>query len=78
VFRGHEFAWNLLYELLYLPVAFHPAIWLVRRWLEQTRELACDELVAERLMDARVYAESIMSIGETMIQPKTELTLGVF
>ena len=45
-----DFACNLLYEILRLPVSFHPAAWLIRRGIEGAREMACDELVAGRLI----------------------------
>ena len=74
-----DFACNLLYELLLLPVGFHPAAWLIRRGIERTREMACDELVTQRLMDAGVYARSIMSIATAMTAlPRPGYTLGVF
>ena len=61
-----DFECNLLYELLYLPVSFHPAAWLIHRAIERTREMACDELVTHRLLDAGVYARSILSIAAGM------------
>lgn len=74
-----DFACNLLYELLLLPVGFHPAAWPIRRGIERTREMACDELVTQRLMDAGVYARSIMSIAAAMTAlPRPGYTLGVF
>jgi len=74
-----DFACNLLYELLYLPLSFHPAAWLIRGGIERTREMACDELVTERLIDARVYARSIMSMASGMtVLPRPGYTLGVF
>jgi hypothetical protein len=75
----HDFALNILYELLYLPVAFHPASWLILRGIEETREMACDELVTRNLLDAGVYARSIMSIAASMTAlPRPGYTLGVF
>ena len=74
-----DFASNVLYELLHLPVSFHPAAWLIRSGIERTREMACDELVTERLIDAGVYARSIMSIAGAMTAlPRPGYTLGVF
>ncbi|MBO0800960.1 MAG: M56 family metallopeptidase, partial [Blastocatellia bacterium] len=52
--RG-DYAWNLIYELLFLPISFHPAAALVKRRISETRELACDEVVSEQLLDAHVY-----------------------
>ncbi|HXB71404.1 MAG TPA: TonB family protein [Candidatus Acidoferrales bacterium] len=74
-----DFACNLVYELLYLPVSFHPAAWLIHRSIERTREMACDELVTHRLLDAGVYARSIMSIATGMTaMPRPGYGLGVF
>lgn len=74
-----DFAMNILYELLYLPVSFHPAAWLIRRGIDQSREVACDELVTRRLLDPGAYARSIVSIAKTMTAlPRPGLTLGVF
>ena len=74
-----DFACNLLYELLQAPIGFHPAVWLMKREIERTREMACDELVTHRLMDAGTYARSIMSIANGMMAlPRPGYTLGVF
>ncbi len=74
-----DFGCNLLYEALYLPVSFHPAAWLIHGEIERTREVACDELVTRRLMDAVLYARSIMSIAKSMVAPPLPgYTLGVF
>jgi beta-lactamase regulating signal transducer with metallopeptidase domain len=61
-----DFACNLAYELLYLPISFHPAAWLVRREIARTREMACDELVTQTVIDATSYARSIVSIASAM------------
>src|SRR5437763_16853679 len=75
----HDFACKLLYELLRLPVRFHPAAWLIHRNIERTREMACDELVTRRLMDAGAYARAMMSIAAGMTAlPLPGYTLGVF
>jgi len=74
-----DFSCNFVYELLHLPVSFHPAAWLIRRGIERTREVACDEMVTRRLMDPGVYARSIMSIAARMTAlPRPGYTLGVF
>jgi beta-lactamase regulating signal transducer with metallopeptidase domain len=74
-----DYAFNILYELLYLPVSFHPAAWVIRRGIGQTREMACDERVTRHLLDPAVYARSIMSIAAGMTGgPRPGYTLGVF
>lgn len=73
-----DFACNLLYELLHLPVSFHPAAWLIRGGIERTREMASDELIIHRLIDAGAYARSIMSIATRMTAlPRPGYTLGL-
>lgn len=75
----HDFALGLVCELLYLPVSFHPAAWWIRRGMEREREIACDEAVTQRLLDAGVYARSLVSIAAAMTAlPDTAYTLGVF
>jgi len=61
--RRRDFALNLIYELLCLPLAFHPALALVKRRINQTRELACDEMVTDHLMCASAYARSLVDLA---------------
>lgn len=70
---GHEFIhvarrdyfFNLVYELLHIPFSFHPAAGLIRRRIRQTRELCCDELVAERILRPEVYARSLVKLASS-------------
>ncbi|HEX3876965.1 MAG TPA: TonB family protein [Bryobacteraceae bacterium] len=64
-----DFACNLLFELLCLPVGFHPAIRLIRRGVERAREMACDDLVTRKLIAPAAYARSIVLIAEAMLAP---------
>ena len=61
----HDYVLNFIYELLFLPVSFHPAAALLRRRIKQTRELVCDELVAERILNAQVYARSLVALASS-------------
>lgn len=61
----HDYVLNFLYELLFLPVSFHPAAALMRRRIKQTRELVCDELVAERILNAEIYARSLVALASS-------------
>ena len=75
----HDFLCNILYELLYIPISFHPAAWILRRRIEQTREIACDELVTRRLLAPQAYARSIVNIATSLItKPRPDYSLGVF
>jgi beta-lactamase regulating signal transducer with metallopeptidase domain len=59
----HDYLLNFIYELLFVPISFHPAAALLRRRVKQTRELCCDELVAERILNAEVYARSLVRLA---------------
>jgi uncharacterized membrane protein YkoI len=61
----HDYVLNFLYELLFLPVSFHPAAALLRSRIKQTRELCCDELVAGRILNAQVYARSLVALASS-------------
>ena len=60
-----DYSFNLLYELLYLSLSFHPCAALIRRRIRQTRELSCDEVVAERIMTPEVYARSLVKLASS-------------
>ena len=64
--RRQDFLLNLVYELLLLPISFHPAAALIKIRIDQTRELACDEIAAERLSTSTQYARSLLSIARSM------------
>ena len=75
----HDFVVNLLCELLYIPISFNPVAWILRHGIRRTRELACDELVAARLLDPRAYARSILNLAAAMKNPaRRGYVLGVF
>lgn len=61
----HDYVLNLVYELLFVPISFHPAAALLRQRVKQTRELCCDELVAERILNAEVYARSLVRLASS-------------
>jgi len=58
-----DYLWNLVYELAYVFLFFHPVAALLRRRIKQTRELLCDELVAERVVEPDVYARSLVTLA---------------
>jgi HEAT repeat protein/beta-lactamase regulating signal transducer with metallopeptidase domain len=55
-----DFLSNLICELVALPVSFHPLTFLIKREIDRARELACDELVTQRVLAANVYARSLL------------------
>jgi beta-lactamase regulating signal transducer with metallopeptidase domain len=76
----HDFALNVLYQLLYLPVSFNPASWVILRSIEETREMACDEFVTNRVLDPDVYARSLVRFAAAALNAgrKPSYLLGVF
>lgn len=75
-----DYLLNLIYELISLPLSFHPATALVKRRIRGTRELSCDELVAEKLLDAAVYARSLVHLAGSAVnlsRPGATITVGI-
>lgn len=77
-----DYLWNLIYELLYLPLSFHPLTLLILRRLCDTRELACDELAAQ-VLSTSTYARSLVRLAHEMSRRAgaalaPNYTLGVF
>ncbi len=64
--RRHDFLLNLAYEILFLPISFHPAAMVIKSQIEQSRELACDEIAAGNLPTHGAYARALMSIAQTV------------
>jgi hypothetical protein len=51
----------------------------VKRKIDEMRELACDEMVTERLVDASTYARTLVSIAQKIsTMGRSGYTLGVF
>jgi beta-lactamase regulating signal transducer with metallopeptidase domain len=60
-----DYVLNLVYEIVYLLLSFNPLSALIRRRIKQTRELSCDELVAERVLEPQVYARSLVTLASS-------------
>jgi beta-lactamase regulating signal transducer with metallopeptidase domain len=58
-----DFACNLIYELLMIPISWHPATSVIARELRRTRELACDEQVRRRVLQSEAYARCIVALA---------------
>jgi TonB family protein len=73
--RRNDFLKNLIYELLSLPAAYHPALWLTRERIMETREVVCDRIaapIANPLLatssDARnEYARSLLRLANLLL-----------
>ena len=75
-----DYLLNLTYEFVSLPLWFHPAMRLLLRRIRQTRELRCDEIVTERLLEPRVYAQSLVQLAGAALpfgRPAATITVGI-
>lgn len=61
--QRRDFKKNLFYEIASLVVAFHPAVWFIKSQIAQTREMACDAMVTEMLVEPRSYARSLLRLA---------------
>jgi beta-lactamase regulating signal transducer with metallopeptidase domain len=77
--RRRDYGWNLLYEAALAPLAWHPAAAYLRRQIDRTREMACDEMVADKILDSRRYAHSLVEIAARMAgcDERWALALGI-
>lgn len=62
----HDFVLNLVHEVLFLPISFHPAARFIKSRMERSRELACDEIAAANLPSPIVYARALVNIAQTI------------
>jgi hypothetical protein len=80
--RRHDFALNLLYEVVAMPIRFHPGIALIKARIAQTRELACDEIAARLLPSGKHYARSLLQLAHSMLaaapSAKSSYAMGLF
>jgi protein TonB len=75
-----DYLMNLVYQLCSFPLWFHPAMGLLLRRIRQTRELRCDELVTERLLEPRTYAECLVRLAGAALpfgRPAATITVGI-
>jgi TonB family protein len=75
-----DYAKNLFYEIAGLAVAFHPATWFAKTRIVATREMICDALVVDRLLDPKSYRESLLRLASRMVstKPATAHAVGMF
>ena len=80
---GHEMAHvarrdyltNLICELALVPISFHPLAFLIKRQIDRARELACDELVTNRLLPRKLYARSLVWAADVSNQTRSQALL---
>lgn len=74
-----DFLKNLLYELVSLPVRFHPVLWITRERVTESREMVCDQLAAG-LAEPHQYARSLLRMAALLVDGSpahTPHTIGI-
>jgi TonB family protein len=64
--QRQDFARNLLYGFLSLPVAYHPLLSMTRARIAETRELVCDAMAVEALSGRESYARSLLRMASML------------
>jgi TonB family protein len=75
-----DFMKNLLYELLSLPVTYHPLLWLTRARIMESREMVCDQMAAA-MTGRNEYARSLLRLASLLVAGtlgRTPHTIGIF
>jgi TonB family protein len=78
--RRHDFLKNLLYEMLTLPVSYHPCVWFTRQRVTESREMICDQIAAETTGN-REYAQSLLRLATMLLEGgpvRVPQAIGVF
>jgi TonB family protein len=65
--QRRDFAKNLLYELVSLPVSYHPMTRWLKAQIRQSRELVCDAMAAEFVTTRELYARSLLRLASMML-----------
>jgi hypothetical protein len=80
--QRRDFLLNLVYEIASIPIAFHPITFLIKQRIEDSRELACDEVAAEQTGSRSEYESSLLRIAQSMsskaIRQQASHVLGLF
>jgi TonB family protein len=79
--KRRDFQKNLFYEVVSLVIAFHPVTWMVKSQIAQTREMICDGMAVEKLIDSDTYTQSLLRLA-TMVSLSSRVApshaIGIF
>ena len=76
-----DFAKNLFYGFISLPIAYHPALWLTTARLAESREMVCDETAASSITGRDSYARALLRLASMLTEPmpiRTLHAIGIF
>jgi TonB family protein len=78
--RRNDFLKNAIYELLSLPLNYHPLFWLTRQRIMESREIVCDQMAAE-IGGRNQYARSLLRLAALLVEgvpARTSHAIGIF
>ncbi|MGH9587140.1 MAG: M56 family metallopeptidase, partial [Acidobacteriaceae bacterium] len=78
--RRNDFLKNVIYEVLALPVSYHPLFWFTRERVTESREIVCDEIAAG-ISGRRQYARSLLRLASLLVEGmpvRTPHAIGIF
>lgn len=78
--RRNDFLKNAIYELLALPLSYHPLFWLTRQRILESREMICDQMAAE-IGGRSQYARSLLRLASLLVEGlpvRTPHAIGIF
>jgi BlaR1 peptidase M56 len=73
--RRHDFLLNVIFEIVLIPLAWHPAALFIKSRIDQTRELACDDRAAR---SPALYAKSLLSLAQVIWTAPPRFAVGMF
>lgn len=79
--KRHDYLKNLFYEGVSLLIAFHPATWVIKARIAQTREMTCDAMAVEAVGESRVYVQSLLRLASAIAScppATTAHAIGIF
>ena len=79
--KRRDYQKNLFFEVATLPVAFHPATWMLKSRIAQTREMICDAMAIEQSVDLRSYTRSLLRLASaiaTTARASASHAIGIF
>jgi beta-lactamase regulating signal transducer with metallopeptidase domain len=80
--RRKDFLCNIFIEMLGVLIFYHPAFHWIRGRIQETREMACDDMAANAMSGRKIYARSLLRLTEKMLSaavvPQPGCALGIF
>ena len=69
----HDYAANLLCQVLTLPVVWHPVTHAIERRIGRTREMLCDAMAASRMESSVAYARALLALAQGILERRNGL-----